>query len=325
MTAYFITGGFGFLGQYIVKAIHDHDTGIELRVLTRTPRDTYLHLERLDHIRWVTGELTKPETFEEHLQGVDTVIHNAALVSFRKSDAEKIFQSNVIGTRNLTKAALESGCRNFIFISSISAIGVEPPKISDESMIPDLDAKRRTDMYGYSKLISELELKEIADQKKMRVITLNPSVVLGPGSDRIETVFRAARLLPVLPMLPYINSFVDVRDVANAVILALTKGQSGKRYIVTAHNIDMLSFTRLTLQAVGRKMWIIPVSGSGAALLDGLLWLLDLLKLNPGIRRISEMNVDKTFSSERIKREMGWESKYTLEQSIKDSVSETES
>jgi nucleoside-diphosphate-sugar epimerase len=253
------------------------------------------------------------------LQGVDAIVHNAALVSFRRSDADAIYQANVVGTRNLAQVALDAGCKNFIFISSISAIDFNPDGITDESMIPDLEYKRRHDMYGYSKVVSETELKELAD--RMRVIMLNPSVVLGPGSERIESVSRMARFLPVVPMLSYINSFVDVRDVARAVVLALTKGRSGERYIVTAHNVDMLTFTRATLNAAGKNPLLFPVTGRGVRLLDTILWIMDLLKLNPGIRRPSEMAVDKVLSWEKIRREMGWEPRYTLDRSIADSVS----
>ena len=317
MTIIFITGGFGFLGQYIVQAVHAHDPHAELRVLVRTQRPTYLHLESLDRVTWVHGDLLQPETYEAALQGVDTVIHNAAMVSFRKSEAQQIFNSNVLGTHHLAEAALRAGCRQFLFISSISAVRAEAEVVADESMVPDLEFKRRTDAYGYSKVLSEQELQEVKD--RMRVIILNPSVVTGPGSERVEMVAKAVRLLHVLPMLQYTNSFVDVRDVAQAVVLALTKGRSGERYIVTAWNIGMLEFTRMALQIVGKKARVIPLSGPGMRLMDGFLWLLDLMKLNPGIRRLSEMNVDKACSSAKIRREMGWEPAYTLEQSLADS------
>jgi nucleoside-diphosphate-sugar epimerase len=319
MTTYFITGGFGFLGQYIVKAIHEHVPGAELRVLGRTWRSTLLGVETLENVRWVRGDLSEPGTFETALQGVETIVHNAALVSFRKSDADAIYQTNVIGTRNLAQAALDAGCKNFIFISSISAIGLNPDGMTDESMLPDIEYKREHDMYGYSKRTSELELLELTD--KMRTIILNPSVVLGPGSERIEAVYRMAKYLPVLPMLSYVNSFVDVRDVARAVVLALTEGHSGERYIVSAHNMDMQTFTRNVLKAAGKRPILIPVSGAGIRLLDAILWIMDLLRLNPGIRRPSEMAVDKILSWEKIRREMGWEPQFTLEQSIADSVS----
>jgi len=320
MTTYFITGGFGFLGQYIVKAIHEHDPEAELRVLVRTKRKTLLGVESMDRVRLIYGELLEPESYVTEFQGVDTVIHNAALVSFRRSDADAIYQSNVIGTRNLTQAALDAGCKNFIFISSISAIGFNPNGLSDETTLPDMDYKREHDMYGYSKRTSELELMDLAD--KMRIIVLNPSVVLGPGSERIRAVYRMARYVPILPMMTYINSFVDVRDVAQAVVLALSKGRSGERYVVTAWNVDMLTFTRQTLELAGRKNIIVPVSGGFVRVMDAALWVLDVLKLNPGLRRFSKMNVDKPFSNEKIKRELGWEPAFTLEQSIADSVND---
>jgi nucleoside-diphosphate-sugar epimerase len=318
MTIYFITGGFGFLGQYIVKAIHEHDPAAELRALVHTRRRTLLGVESLERVCPVYGDLLEPGSYADELRGVETVIHNAALVSFRRSDMDAIFQSNVVGTRNIARAALEAGCKNFIFISSISAIGFNPQGISDETMMPDLEYKRQHDMYGYSKALSEIELKELAD--RLRVIVLNPSVVLGPGSERIEAVLRMARYLPVLPVPSYINSFVDVRDVARAVILALTEGYSGERYIVTAHNVDMLHVARSALEADGKHPLLLPVTGANARWLDALIWIMDLLKLNPGIRRPSEMIVDKNLSREKIRREMGWEPQFTLERSILDSV-----
>ena len=247
------------------------------------------------------------------------MIHNAALVSYRKSDADAIFQSNVIGTRNLMQAALEADCRNFIFISSISATEYRPPQITDETMLPtNMERKRLNDMYGYSKVTSEMELKEVSE--KMRVIILNPSVILGPGSQDVDRTARAIRLLPVLPMLQYINSFVDVRDVARAVVLALTQGRSGERYIVTGTNIRMVDFTQTVLRVMRKKAMIIPLSGVGVKLMDGLLEMLRALRLDPGIRRLADINIDKPCSSEKIRQGLGWEPTFSLEQSIRNSV-----
>ena len=318
MTTYFITGGLGFLGQYIVQAVHDHDPTAELRVLVRTQRKTFLGIEALPGIRWVRGDLLQPETYAEHLRGVDAVIHNAAMVSFKRSDAEKIIRVNVEGTRSLAQAARATGCPNFIFISSVSSLGFQAGRLLDEDLPSDPEAKHRTDAYGYSKLVSEEELRGMS--RDLRVVTLNPSVILGPGSERVEMVRRAVRILPILPILGYVNTFVDVRDVARAVTLALTKGRSGERYIVTAWNVDMLTFTRTALGQMGKRALILPLGGAGIRFLDGLLALLDKLHLNPGIRRFSEMNVDKPCSSEKIRREMGWEPAFTLEESLADTL-----
>ena len=318
MNIYFITGGFGFLGQYIVQAIHEHDPQGELRVLTRTQRRTFLDLQKLERVKWVRGELTQPESFMEHLAGVDTVIHNAAMVSFVRADAQKVFESNVNGTRNLAQAARKAGCKNFIFISSISAIEFRPPQVTDETFIPDLEYKKKYDIYGYTKRLSEIELGEMKDD--MRIIMLNPSVILGPGSERVDAAVKAIRRFPILPMMDYVNAFVDVRDVARAVTLALAKGRSGERYIVSAHNASMIQFTQSLVKHLGKKTRVFPLSPTGLKLADGLVALLDVLNLNPGLRRPSQMNIDKPCSYEKIKAEMGWEPQFTLEESIRDSV-----
>ncbi|MCA1899102.1 MAG: NAD-dependent epimerase/dehydratase family protein [Chloroflexi bacterium] len=318
MTRYFITGGFGFLGQHIVQALHAHDPQGQLRVLTRTPRKTFLNLQALERVQWTRGELTQPESFAEHLAGVDTVIHNAAMVSFAKADAQKVFDANVIGTRNLAQAARAAGCRNFVFISSISALDFRPPQITDETFFPDLELKKKFDVYGYSKRLSEIELGEMKDD--MRVVILNPSVILGPGSERATAAIRAIRKFPVLPMMDYVNAFVDVRDVARAVILSLARGRSGERYIVSAHNIRMVEFARIAAAALQKNIRVLPLSPAGLKLADGAVALLDALNLNPGLRRPSQMNIDKPCSHEKIKAEMGWEPAFTLEESIRDSV-----
>jgi nucleoside-diphosphate-sugar epimerase len=318
MTTYFITGGFGFLGQYIVQAIHDHDPQGELRVLVRSQRKTFLDLEKLDRVKWIRGELTQPESFAEHLKGVDTVIHSAAVISFTQANAQRVINPNILGTRNLAQAAHKAGCKNFIFISSISAIEFRPPQITDETMIPNLETKRKNDTYGYTKLISEMELKEMAND--MRVIMLNPSVILGPGVDFAAAIVNAIRRLPILPMIDYINAFVDVRDVARAVTLALTKGRSGERYIVSSHNIRMTDFTRAIVKYLGKTTPVVTLSPFGLRLADAVVSLLDALHLNSTIRRPSQMSIDKPCSYEKIKCEMGWEPTYSLEQSIADST-----
>jgi nucleoside-diphosphate-sugar epimerase len=104
------------------------------------------------------------------------------------------------------------------------------------------------------------------------------------------------------------------------VTLALAKGRSGERYIVSAHNASMIEFTRLVVDALGRKTRILRLSPGGVKLADRLVALLDMLNLNPGLRRPSQMNIDKPCSHEKIKTEMGWEPAFTLEESIRDSA-----
>lgn len=318
MSTYFITGGLGFLGQYIVQRIHQYDAQGELRVLTRTRHKTLLDLHKLDRIKWVEGELTQPDTFLSHLQGVDVVIHNAAMVLFAKSDAGKVFAANVVGTRNLADAANRAGCRRFIFVSSISALDFRPSFKADETFVPDLAAKQKNDMYGYTKRLSEIELFE--SQNNFHTVALNPSVILGPGSARVEAVMGLIKKMPVLPVIDYVNAFVDVRDVADAVALSVDHGRDRERYIVSSHNESMLRFTETVVRLMGKKTPVLPISRLGLSALDGLVALLDLASVNPGIRRPAQMNIDKPCSNQKITAEMGWAPKFSLEQSITDAI-----
>jgi dihydroflavonol-4-reductase len=317
-STYLITGGLGFLGQHIVKALHSYDPQAELRVLVRTRRQTVEGVENLPGVRLVSGNLEQPESLAEALTGAQTVVHNAALVSFKAADAPALYRANIEGTRHLIEQAAAQGCSNFIFISSISTIGRGDSLPLDETHFPAPAEKQAADPYGYSKLMGEQIVKAYTD--RLRVIILNPSVILGPGSRMVAPLMRGLRWIPVLPMITTLNSFVDARDVAQAVVLALSRGRSGERYLVTGHNVDMLTFTRTALAAVGRRTPVFPVSPRLLRVGDGLIDLLERLHLNPGMRRPSALNVDKAYDTTKIRGELGWEPRYSLEQSLRDSL-----
>ncbi len=218
-------------------------------MLDRTLRPTALKIEDLERVHLVRGDLTQPETFAAELAGVEIVIHCAALVSFKPTDTDALYQTNVLG---------------------------------------------------------------------------NPSVMIGPGDRRVETGIRTWRwlrwLLPGIPMLPTQNSFVDVRDVAQAVVLTLNRGSSGERYIVTGYNVDMPTFARAALQVIGWQRPVFIVPSVVIRLADGILVLLTCLHLNPGMRSLAAVNVDKIYSTEKIRQALGWMPTYSLEQSLKDTL-----
>jgi hypothetical protein len=70
----FISGSFGFLGQHIVKAVHDYDPHGDLRVLVRTPSRTLMGIGSMSGAQLLSGHLGRPETFTGEMDGVDVVI-----------------------------------------------------------------------------------------------------------------------------------------------------------------------------------------------------------------------------------------------------------
>lgn len=316
---YLVTGGCGFLGQYIVLAIHNHDPLAEIRVLDLKPRNTLLNIESIPEVEVISGDLRQPGSFFSALEGVDTVVHSAGLISFKQGDKDALRQSNIIGTENLLQAAIAHGCRNFLFISSISAIGQQPNQLSTETMFPEPESQQQADPYGFSKFCGELFLQASADS--IRSIILNPSVILGPGSNRIAKAVHGLRWIPFCPMITTLNSFVDVRDVAAAVVLALEKGHSGERYIVTTENVGMLPFMKMFLTDMGKKAPVFPAPNILLNVFDFVVWLLDMLHINPGLKKSKGFHVNKAYSTKKITLEMGWQPKYSLEQSLHDTIS----
>jgi|SRR5579859_3087076 len=166
----FITGATGFLGRHIVQAALAHAPEAEIRLLIRGRGVPRLPDALTGRIRLIRGDILHPESYQSALRGVDTVIHSAALLSFNKTDREAIFRTNVDGTRALLHAAAANSCRNFIHISSISAVGRQPGCLSDESLFPELEALAR-DPYAFSKVRAEREVLRFSGQ--MRVVRAN--------------------------------------------------------------------------------------------------------------------------------------------------------
>lgn len=315
---YLVTGGCGFLGQYIVQAIHNHDPLAEIRVLDLKPRRTLLNIESIPNVKLISGDLRQPGSFDTAVEGVDTIVHSAGLISFKQGDNDTLDQSNIVGMENLLQAALTYQCRNFLFISSISSIGQQPNQLSTEAMFPELEEKRLADPYGYSKLCGELLLQ--ANTDGIRSIILNPSIILGPGSNLIAETIHRLRWIPFCPMIATLNSFVDVRDVAAAVVLALNKGHSGERYIVTTENVGMLSFMKMVMIFMDKQAPVFPIPKILLNVFDSVVWLSDILHINPGIKKSKGFHVNKAYSTQKIMLELGWRPKYSLEQSLRDTI-----
>ncbi|MBK8986588.1 MAG: NAD-dependent epimerase/dehydratase family protein [Chloroflexi bacterium] len=316
---YLVTGGCGFLGQYIVQAIHTHDPQAEIRVLDLKPRSTLLNIESIPQVKLISGDLRQPESFASALAGVDTVVHSAGLISFKQGDSDALRHSNIVGMENLLQTALAHQCQTFLFISSISAVGRQPNQLSTETMFPEPEEKRLTDPYGYSKLCGEHLLQASADN--IRGLILNPSLILGPGSHRIAKTIHYLRWIPFCPMITTLNSFVDVRDVAAAVVLALEKGRSGERYLITTENMGMVPFMKMLLTGMGKKAPVFPVPTFLLNLYDFFVWLLDLLHINPCFKKSKGFHVDKAYSTQKITRELGWRPTYSIEHSLHDTIS----
>ena len=234
----FLTGATGFLGSYILQLLLEK--GYHVRALRRQDKvpawiPASFFEQHAAGLEWVEGDILDVVALEEAMEGVDAVVHSAALVSFHKHDQQALYQINVEGTANVVNMALEQGVKRLVHISSVAALGrtaggelVNEEKKWEESPL--------NTHYAKSKFKAELQVwRGMAEG--LEAVILNPSTILGYGdwnSSSCAIFKNAYREFPWYT--PGLNGFVDVKDVALAVWLALESEISEERYIINGDN-----------------------------------------------------------------------------------------
>ncbi len=240
MSTYLVTGGTGFLGQHLVRALLD--AGHQVRVLARSSDRA---LERAG-ATFVRGSILSVRQVEQALDGVDGVFHLAGKVERDPQRAHRLFTLHVTGTRNILEAvaAMEKPVR-VVYASTSGTVGVT----TDGRTIPDDEAPLATDIvkdwpYYLSKVYAEKAVDSLVARKKLDVVTLRPTLLLGPGDSRLSSTGDVQKFLDKkIPVVPSGGvSFVDVRDAAAAFVAAMESGVAGGKYLLGSANLTFEAF-----------------------------------------------------------------------------------
>jgi nucleoside-diphosphate-sugar epimerase len=195
----FITGSRGFIGKALVSRLLA--TGLwQIRVLVRRPVVGDNPASRL-----VVGDLCDAETYRSSLEGVDTVIHLAALTG--KAAPCDYERTNVEGTKILLQACKDVGVRRFLHVSTIAAA------YPDQRYYPYAQSKARAEA--------------LVQAGGIPYIIVRPTVVIGEGSPIWKTLRRVAKL----PLIPLPNGGrvrlqpIHVDDVVAGIELTLSEAR----------------------------------------------------------------------------------------------------
>jgi dihydroflavonol-4-reductase len=229
-----ITGGTGFLGSHLVRQLVEEGAK-NLRVMsTSTPRWlTELGVETIE------GSITKADDVARAVEGVAEVYHLAGRVSREQEDAREMYSVHVDGTRLLCDAANACGVKTIVMASTSGTIAVREKgeEIPDERGAQPVDIISRWPYYA-SKLYQERVAMERFNGASRRLVILNPSLLLGPGDDRLSSTKVVldflARKINAIPAGGL--SFVDARDAAAAFRAAMKDGRAGERYLLGSAN-----------------------------------------------------------------------------------------
>jgi nucleoside-diphosphate-sugar epimerase len=235
-----VTGANGLVGSFLCKELIGK--GYKVKALVRKNSDTTLLKEVADTLEIHTGDVNDVGSLLDAIEGVDCIVHTAAVISFWSKRNDEMFQTNVEGTKNILNAALECGVKKFIHISSIAAIG----RKTSDTLITEANTWEESALntrYAVTKHQSELEVYR-AVEEGLNAVILNPSIILGPGLKGTSSVrlFEYIEQKNKFYTEGYIN-FVDVRDVVRSIVFFIeNQTQSGERFIVNAGIVTYKDF-----------------------------------------------------------------------------------
>ncbi|MRH87324.1 NAD-dependent epimerase/dehydratase family protein [Nocardia sp. SYP-A9097] len=249
-----VTGAAGFLGTNLLRLLTDRGHEVTAIDRVRPTTDT-------PGVTWVSGDVLDPASMRKTLDGAEVVYHLVALITLAHKN-DLAWRVNTEGVRVVAEAALEVGARRMVHTSSIHAFnqytcGGTINERAPRSIDPDLP------VYDRSKFQGEVELRKVIDQG-LDAVVCNPTGVYGPidhTDSRInKTLWDAARgRVPV--MISGGFDLVDVRDVANGLVLAGERGKTGENYLLGGHFTNMFDATRLAAEVNGKMKpaFAIPV------------------------------------------------------------------
>ena len=248
---YAITGATGLLGANLAEVLLDagHDVVATKRTTSRTD-----HLDDLK-IGWRDASLSDGDALAAAFEGCDGVFHCAAAVSVQYKVEGWIVDANVTGTERVIGAVRAAGVPRLVHCSTVGAVGLstdgEPCDESQTWNMPDFGLG---DAYVTTKRQAEDKVNDaVADG--LDAVVVNPTYMIGPRDVRPSSGKLVQDLMKgrAPGFTGGKNNFVDVRDVARGMLLAMEKGARGERYILGGHNMGYGEFMDIVSATTGAK------------------------------------------------------------------------
>ena len=263
-----VTGGAGLLGTELIKQLLA--AGKQVRAIyNKTPLCEFksANLQQLQcNILDVIG-------LEEAMTGIEQVYHCAAIVTFNPKRKNEMFKINIEGTANVVNVALDAGIKKMVHVSSVSAMGrIRENEPINETM--NWTEETSNSNYGQSKYLAEMQVWRGIGEGLDAVI-VNPVIMLGPGdwNNGSSKLFKNA--YNEFPW--YTNGtsgFVDVRDVAKAMIQLMNSNITAQRFILSAENRSYRDIINLIAKAFGKKQ----PHKEATAFMAKIVWRLERIK-----------------------------------------------
>jgi dihydroflavonol-4-reductase len=314
-----VIGASGFLGGHVVRALAAR--GRAIRVLVRATSDLS-GLEEVEYDKRI-GDLADRESLREAMEGCGTVFHCAVDARPWLSDPAPLYGTNVDGLVNSMDAALETKVSRFLFTSTVGTIGRVSGRAATED--DEFDWYERAPHYLRSRVDGERKFLGYCRERGLPGVALCVANTYGP-CDKLPTphgeiLWQAAKgVLPVV--LKTGVPWVDIRDAAEAFLLAEEKGRTGTRYILSAGYVDQIELHAMAARIFGRRP-------PRALSVRTALAIARVAQVTHRVRGLRDQKLSPTsvtlasvfgpLDSTRAREELGWETR-PLEQSVEDAI-----
>lgn len=257
-----VTGASGHLGINLVQALARN--GVPTRVLVHR---NSAPLEEMD-VDIAHGDVLDLDSLRSAFAGAELVYHLAGAISISGDPHGAVRAVNVTGADNVARTALRCGVRRLVHCSSIHAFDMRRQAPITESSPRVTDDPRVHRAYDRSKAEGEKRVREVIDQGLDAVI-IHPTGVIGPSDHEPSRMGRFFLRLyrGTLPgLVAGAFDFVDVRDVANGMIVAADQGRTAESYLLSGHDIEIPELASMAASITGRKPPRLTVPGLVARL-----------------------------------------------------------
>ncbi|MET4428473.1 MULTISPECIES: NAD-dependent epimerase/dehydratase family protein [unclassified Mycolicibacterium] len=323
-----VTGGSGFVGANLVTELLDR--GHRVRSFDRAPSPLPDHAG----LEAVVGDITNTDDVARAVDGIDTVIHTAAIIDLMGGGSvtdeyrQRSFAVNVGGTENLVHAAQAAGVKRFVYTASNSVVmGGQVISGGDETL-PYTD--RFNDLYTETKVVAEKFVLGQNGEAGMLTCSIRPSGIWGRGD---QTMFRKVfesvlaghvKVLVGSKDVKLDNSYVH--NLIHGFLLAaehLVPGGSapGQAYFINdGEPINMFEFSRPVVEACGQPFPTFRVPGK---LVGFAMRVWQWLHFRFGLPKplleplaVERISLDNYFSIAKAKRDLGYQPLFTTEQAL---------
>jgi len=318
-----LTGATGEIGPYVIEALHN--LGYKIRTLSVDPLPVNVSANGIESR---IGDVTNTSDVQSAMQGVEAVIHMAALrqtMNPKTEVAEKYKRVNVGGTKTVVDEAIKADVKRIVFFSTIHVYGDASNQIINELTTPQPDT-----LYAKTKLDGEKVVLSAKNNGQPIGVVLRLAAVYGP---RVTGNYK--QLLMVLAKNRFIpigqgenrRTLIYVKDVANAAVLAMTHPSAGGQIfnVTDGKYHKMKEIISVMCDALGRAKPHISIPVSPVRLVAGIAEeIASFIGLQSPVTRakIDKYTEDITADGQQIQSLLGFTPQYDLIAGWRETVQE---